>query len=245
MGAGSGIAVRISLARALIARARVPPPPPPPGAAPAAPPGPARRGPPPRPPPEGPLRMTLENLGGGGTGGRKRRRALLQPAQDVAGPDQDDDGVEPRVPGQDALEDEIERLRSDSGARDVAHVHVGGAQIPEVLRRLEDALERPRPARGLIEGIPLGLTPTGHQDPVQPLARAHARHFLSPLSFAVDLEPDERLELREHLAVDVEMQSPARREDAIEASMTHPPAGEKLARRHRGQQRAAAMRTTD
>ena len=51
-----------------------------------------------------------------GPGGR---RALLDPANDVAGADEDDDRLQAGIAGQDPFEDQVERLRSDPGAADL------------------------------------------------------------------------------------------------------------------------------
>ena len=169
----------------------------------------------------------------GGPGGR---RALLDPADDVAGADEDDDRLQAGIAGQDPFEDQVERLRSDPGAADVPHVRRRRLQALQVSRRLEQALQRARPARILVEQVPLGLTAAGHEDAVEPARPASARHLASALSLAVDLEPHEPLELREDRRVRVEMDPLSRRKHVVRAPMAQPPARAQLGRRDGQQQ---------
>ena len=127
---------------------------------------------------------------------RKRaRRAVLEPPHHVGGADQDDDQLQARVARQHAIEQQIERLGSDAGARDAADVHVRCAKPRERLRRLEQPVQRARPRRILIEQEAFGLAAAGDEHPVQPVARA--RHLIASLALAVDVEPRGRAPVAE------------------------------------------------
>jgi len=99
-------------------------------------------------------------------------------------------------------------------------MHLGGPQTLEVLRRLEQALEGTGPARVLVQQVAFRLTPAGDECSVESGARAHARYLASPLAVAVDFEPHQRLELREHLWVRMEAEAQARGKHIIEAPVT-------------------------
>src|SRR5207245_8909235 len=68
-----------------------------------------------------------------------------------------------------ALENEVQVSRPDPRVADVAHVDPTGAQGAEAVRRVEQALELPRPRRWLVEREALGRAPSRHQYPVEPL----------------------------------------------------------------------------
>jgi hypothetical protein len=62
-------------------------------------------------------------------------------------------------------------------------------------------MQRARPAAVLIEKIAFRVTATCNEDAVQTLVRA--RNFVTAFSVAVDLEPHDRLELRQHVSIEV------------------------------------------
>src|SRR5207244_12484830 len=146
-----------------------------------------------------PLGMTHEELRRPDLRGRRGRRPVLQPSEDVAHTDQDDDRLEAWVTWEQPREDDIDSLRPSARAGDAPHMHLGGPQTLEVLRRLEQALEGTGPARVLVQQVALRLTPAGDECSVESGARAHAWDLASSLAVPVDFEPHPGLELRDHL----------------------------------------------
>src|SRR5256885_2722978 len=146
----------------------------------------------PRLPAERPLGMTHEELRRPDLRGRRGRRPVLQPSEDVAHTDQDDDRLDAWVTWEQPLEDDIDSLRPSARAGDASHMHLGGPQTLEALRRLEHALEGTGPARVLVQQVAFRLTPAGDECSVECGARAQARYLASPLAVAVDFQPPPR-----------------------------------------------------
>ena len=69
-----------------------------------------------------------------------RGRTVLEPAHDVAGADEHDDGVEPLVARQDLLENERETLGADTRSRHVPDMDAAGAEPLEMIGRREQPL---------------------------------------------------------------------------------------------------------
>ena len=179
-------------------------------------------------PAESALRVAPEDVLGPDPSGRRRGRALLQPPQDVAGADEDDDRLQAWVARQHPFEDEVERFRAHAGAGDASDVHRGGAQPCAMARPLEHAVKVAGPARVLVQQVALGLTAACHEDPIERATRAPARHVIAPLAVAVDVEPHGRLEVRRDLRVRMHADAQARGEHVIGASVTQPPASSQL-----------------
>ena len=127
----------------------------------------------------------------------RTRRAVLQPSQDIGGSDEDDNDLQARITGEHAVEDEVERLRPDTGAGDTAHMDFRRSEPEELLRPVERALKCPGPGRVLIQKKPFRLTPTGHEHSIQSGDRAW--YFVTTLAVAVDIEPRFPLQLRKNL----------------------------------------------
>ncbi|PYQ06649.1 MAG: hypothetical protein DMF82_05705 [Acidobacteria bacterium] len=94
-------------------------------------------------------------------------------------------------------------------------MRAGRAQPLQLRRRLEKTVKGARPARVLVQQVSLGLAAAGHQDPVEPFGPAPTRELRTSLPLAVDLEPDDRFELRQQARMGMEPQPQAGSEDVI------------------------------
>jgi hypothetical protein len=154
--------------------------------------------------------------------------AVLEPPQHIGGANHHDDELQPRVARQDAIEQQIERLRSDTGAGDAADMHRGRTELRPPVRLFEQPLQRAGPRRILIEQEPLRLTAARDQDPVQPLPRSW--QLVTPLTFTVDVKPRRPLQLGEDVGVDLETKTQAGRQHVVLIPAANPPTGGKLHR---------------
>ena len=148
-------------------------------------------------------------------------RAGLEPAQHVARADQQDDGVEARVPRQHALENQVEPFGSHAGPRDVPDVHVVGSEPGEVVRRFEQPLKRAGPGRLLVEQVAFRLAAAQHQYSTQ-LPRP-TRQIVTALPITVHVEPHGRSSCGNTSRIRCEPDSQPRRQDVVVRAMTKPP----------------------
>jgi hypothetical protein len=140
--------------------------------------------------------------------------------QHIAHPDQDDDGRELRIARQHALEDQIERFRSDTRTSDAADVDPPGTESQQGIGSLEDPLKRPGPRRVLIEEKTLRLTSTTDENAIK--TGGLSGNFVAPFTLTVDVELHVSLQFGEDLGVDFQMLPEAGRKDEILAFPPNP-----------------------
>src|SRR5947209_1734737 len=150
----------------------------------------------------------------------------LHPVVHVAGADHDKNRIETVILRQDALENEVQLGRPDSRAADVTHVHPASAQDAQAVRRVEQTLERCRPACRLVEHETLDGTPSRHEDPAESIvATSHVR---AALASRVDVESHQRLELRAGFRVHAHLKPAPRAPHVIARAPPEPPARRQL-----------------
>ena len=173
--------------------------------------------------------MNGEDLVGSQGRRRARRRcALLEPLEDVTAADHDYDDREPTILRQHPLEDHVELSRRHARAADVSHVYSAGAEGAEILRNIEDPLQRSGPARVLIEREALDGAPPRGEHPKQPgLALAHVA---PPLAVRVHVEAHAPVEVRANRPIGSQVQPGPGRPHVVARVPPNPPAPGQLGR---------------
>src|SRR5437879_2568105 len=110
--------------------------------------------------------------------------------------------------------------------RGVANQAPASAQDAQAVRRVEQTLERCRPACWLVEHAALDGTPSRHEDPAESIVATS--HVCAALASRVDVESHQRLELRAGFRVHAHLKPAPRAPHVIARAPPEPPARRRL-----------------